>query len=110
MAVKAPIFYRKRRGPETGAGILDGEILSEMASAIGRAGRGMEKALADLKEHDAQQSDADTDQRRLELVQKAADRAWALFVQYDMAGLSSQAQLVKRYAIPAEVLVRVGIR
>lgn len=110
MAVKAPIFYRRRRGPETGAGILDGEILAEMASAIGRAGRGMERALAELKEHDMQPPEAGSERRRQALVQAAADRAWALFVQHEMAGLSSQAQLVKRYAIPAEVLARVGIR
>ncbi|WP_136657662.1 DUF6665 family protein [Nitratireductor sp. XY-223] len=110
MAVRAPIFFRRRRGPETGAGILDGELLAEMAASIGRAGRGMEKALAELRDFDAQAPGTGTDERRQELVQNAANRAWVLFVQYEMAGLSSQSQLVKRYAIPAEVLVRVGIR
>ncbi|WP_419907598.1 DUF6665 family protein [Hoeflea sp.] len=110
MAVKAPIFYRRRRGPETGAGILDGEIMAEMAASIGRAGRAMERALDELKDHDAQPPGAGSDARRKELVQTAAHRAWMLFVQYEMAGLSSQSQLVRRYGIPPEVLVRVGIR
>ena len=108
MSLKVPVFYGRRRGPQTGAGILDAEILAEMASSIGRTGRALEKALGDLRAHD---EDSGTDrQKRGALLQAAADRAWALFVQYDMAGLSSQSQLVKRYGIPGEVLVRVGIR
>ncbi|MCY6382877.1 DUF6665 family protein [Hoeflea prorocentri] len=112
MSLKVPVFYGRRRGPQTGAGILDYEIMAEMASSIGRAGKALEKALDALRAHDEVHDDVDSDNpdKRRALVQTAADRAWALFIQYDMAGLSSQSQLIKRYAIPGEVLVRVGIR
>ena len=110
MTVKIPTFYRRRGRPDTGAGILDGEILAEMAASLGRAGRDLERALAELKAHDESAPDSSHNTERRALVQRAANRAWVLFVQYELAGLSSQSQLVKLYAIPREVLIRVGIR
>ena len=113
MAVRAPTFSGLR-GAKTGDGILDGEIIAEIAASIGRSGRALERALAELKAHDEAQGEVhdrapDDDARRV-LVQQAADRAWALFIQYELAGISTQKQLVKRYGIPGDVLVRVGIR
>ena len=110
MAVKPPTFDGLRNRNQTGVNILDGEIMAEIASSIGRCGRAFEKALANLKDHDRNHAEAQDAQARLALVQEAADRAWALFIQYELAGLSTQQQLVKRYNIPGEVLVRVGIR
>lgn len=110
MAVKAPTFSGLRSGLQTGAGILDGEILAEMAASIGRCGRALETALDALKTHDEAHRNEPDDAARAVLVQQAADRAWALFVQYELAGLSTQKNLVKRYGIPGDVLVRIGIR
>ncbi|MEX3011156.1 DUF6665 family protein [Hoeflea sp. TYP-13] len=110
MGVKAPTFSSGRGGLQTGAGILDGEIIAEMAASIGRCGRALEKALADLDAHDAAAADTSDEASRQALVQEAADCAWALFIQYELAGLSTQQQLVKRYGIPGNVLVRIGIR
>ena len=110
MAVKPPTFDGLRKKPQTGINILDGEIMAEIAASIGRCGRALEKALAALNAHDETHGQAPDEPARAALVQKAADRAWALFIQYELAGLSSQGQLVKRYQIPGEVLVRVGIR
>ncbi|MEM9106498.1 MAG: DUF6665 family protein [Pseudomonadota bacterium] len=110
MAVKPPTFDGLRNRNQTALNILDGEIMAEVASAIGRCGRAFEKALANLKDHDRNHPNAKDGPKRLALVQEAADRAWALFIQYELAGLSTQHQLVKRYNIPGEVLVRVGIR
>lgn len=110
MAVKPPTFDGLRSKPQTGFNILDGEIMAEIAASIGRCGRAFEKALAALNAYDETRDPAPDEQSRAALVQEAADRAWALFIQYELAGLSSQKQLVKRYKIPGEVLVRVGIR
>lgn len=110
MAVRPPTFSGLHGRHQTGTGILDGEIIAEIAASIGRCGRALEKALADLKAHDEAHESTSDDEARMVLVQQAADRAWALFVQYELAGLSTQKQLAKRYGIPAEVLVRVGIR
>ncbi|MCP4316196.1 MAG: hypothetical protein GY789_09300 [Hyphomicrobiales bacterium] len=110
MAVKAPTFSGLRGGLQTGAGILDAEILAEMAASIGRCGRALEAALDTLKAHDEAHHAVPNDAARAVLVQAAAGRAWALFVQYELAGLSTQKHLVKRYGIPGEVLVRIGIR
>lgn len=110
MAVKPPTFDGLRNKNQTGLNILDGEIMAEIASSIGRCGRAFEKALSELRDHDENRPEGDDETVRQMLVQKAADRAWALFIQYELAGLSTQQQLVKRYNIPGEVLVRVGIR
>ncbi len=110
MAVKPPTFDGLRNRNQTGLNILDGEIMAEIASSIGRCGRAFEKALADLRDYDENHPDTPEETARQALVQEAADRAWALFIQYELAGLSTQKQLVKRYRIPGEVLVRVGIR
>ena len=108
MAVKPPTFDGLRKRPQTGINILDGEIMAEIAASIGRCGRAFEKALAALHAHDEAHGQAPDEGARAALVQAAADRAWALFIQYELAGLSSQKQLVERYGIPGEVLVRVG--
>ncbi|MBW8638003.1 hypothetical protein K1W69_12465 [Hoeflea sp. WL0058] len=111
MSVRPPNLSSLSRG-KTGLAVLDYEVMQERASALGEAGRMLEKALLDLKTHDAESvAEDDPDQRkRAGLVQKAADAAWALFIQHELSGLSSQRILVKRYRIPGEVLARVGIR
>ncbi len=107
MSVRAPTFSGRQSGLETGASVLDGEILAEMAASLGRVGLALEKALQDLEDH--QPCCADNDLKRAGLVRAAADCAWALFIQYELAGLSSQQQLIRRYRIPAEVVFRIGV-
>jgi hypothetical protein len=107
MSVRPPIL--RKQPLESGAGILDGEIMAEMAASIGRAGRALEKALLELDEfNSAATGSADADIRET-LLQDTAEKAWALIIQYELSGLSTQKNLVKRYRIPAEVMVRVGV-
>jgi len=110
MAVKPPTIDGLRNRNQTGVNVLDGEIMAEIATSIGHCGRAFETALAGLRAYDETHGLAADETVRTALVQEAADRAWALFIQYELAGLSTQKQLVKRYGIPGEVLVRVGIR
>lgn len=112
MSVRPPTFSDRKAGLQSGAGILEAEILAEMAASLGRAGRTLEKALAQLSFHEAacKAGEDEDEERRQVLLQIAADAAWALLIQYELSGLSSQTQLVKRYGIPPDVLARVGVR
>ena len=42
------------------------------------------------------------------LVKAAARQVWAFFVQRELCGLRDQKQIIKDYAMPGEVLVRLG--
>ncbi len=108
MSVRPPNLAKLQAGRRTGLNILDYEMMEERAAALGRTGRALEKALRDLKEPEAETGLSASE--RETLLQNAADRAWALFIQYELCGLSSQHDLVRRYRIPGEVLARVGIR
>lgn len=110
MSVRPPTFSDRKAGLQSGAGILEAEILAEMAASLGRAGRALEKALVQLSLHEAACRGDEAEEQRQLLLQIAADAAWALLIQYELSGLSSQTQLVKRYGIPPDVLVRVGVR
>ena len=110
MSVRPPNLAKLQAGRQTGLNVLDYEMMEERAAALGEAGRALERALRDLQAHDTSNSKDDSAVAREPLLQNAADRAWALFIQFELCGLSSQRNLVKRYRIPGEVLARVGIR
>ena len=87
---------------ETGLSVLEAELRAEQALALGRLGRDLENALSAL-------SAADTnDPIRLDLVKAAAGAAWRYFVQREACGMISHDQPIAHYAIPPEVLARVG--
>lgn len=81
---------------------LDHEIAAEKASSLGRAGAGVEKALARLRA-----AEADSRERPL-LLKAAADAVYAYFIQRELCGLRRHHDAIRDYAIPAEVLVRLG--
>lgn len=108
MSVRPPNLLKTRAPVESGASVLDGEIMAEMASSLGRAGRALEAALSELDTLPQNSDPADEDHRET-LLQDAATKAWALIIQYELCGLSSQKNLVRRYRIPAEVMARIGI-
>lgn len=83
------------------------EAMGETAAALGRAGKRLEDALAALERHDATPG---ANRDRDDLVQDAADCAWALFIQRDFLGLKSDHHLAATYRIPREVMVRVGVQ
>lgn len=93
----------------TGQATLDAfsyEAAAETAAALGRAGRKLETALAALERHDATPG---ANRDRDDLVQEAADCAFALFIQRDFLGLKSDHHLAATYRIPREVMVRIGV-
>ncbi len=102
MSVKPPNLQKTTSLLDSGASVLDGEIMAEMAASLGRAGRALEAVLSEL-------DSADPKRDREALLNDAAQKAWALIVQYELCGLSNQTNLVQRYRIPAEVMARIGI-
>jgi hypothetical protein len=97
----------------TPADLLDYEIVQEQASALGRLGRGLEAALADLREFDAAhpQSDVTSEERqaRRTLVAAAGHALWMFVVQREACGLRESRSLMRDYKVPAEVQERMGV-
>jgi hypothetical protein len=81
---------------------LEYDIFAEKASALGRAGERAEQILARLKAHDG---DHET---RLKLVREAARAVYAYFIQRELCGFRRHDDIIREYAIPREVLVRLG--
>jgi hypothetical protein len=94
----------RRLGVDAGEAAFRQEILEEQALSLGRAGRRVEAALGALREH---QGDAEA---RLGLVRDAADAVWCFLVQREVIGLRDRDQVIALYAIPREVLARLGAR
>ncbi len=65
----------------------------------------VEEALTALN---AWSPDRHTEAHRESLRNDAADAVWGLFIQREICGLRNNRDIIKRYAIPGEVLSRVG--
>jgi hypothetical protein len=99
--------------------VLGYEILQEQASALGRMGRGLEAALAELRAFDdahprgnaAAGSEAAAAQRqaRRALVDAAGQALWMFVVQREACGLRDSRNVMRDYKVPAEVQERMGI-
>jgi hypothetical protein len=81
--------------------VLDREIAEEKASALGRAGRRLEAALAGLKDA--------AGEGRPPLVEEAADALFAYLVQREAMGLRDQRTVLREFGVPAEVVARMGV-
>ena len=102
-SLRMPQSLVKRLGVETGEAVLRYELLQEQAASLGRQGERLEKALAALKAHAGGEG-------RAALVRDAADAAWCFFVQREVIGLRDRPSIIAQYAIPREVLNRIGAR
>ena len=74
------------------------------ASALGRAGDKVEQTLAALKAHAGGQPE------RPVLVKEAAEAVYAYFIQREICGMRRHQDVIREYAIPNEVLVRLGAK
>ena len=86
---------------------LDYEIAQERASALGRAGRALETALAALGEYDRNGQDSAEMQRTL--VADAGDALWRLVIQRECCGLRDPRAVMRDYRVPQEVQNRMGV-
>lgn len=97
-----PQSLSRRLGLDTGEAVLRYELLEEQAHSLGRMGRKMEAALAALRDHQGE--------GRPEVLKAAADAVWGFLVQREVLGLRDRQAIVAQYAIPREVLNRLGVR
>jgi len=90
----------------SGYATLEIEITQEKASALGRLGRRLEGALAALA---ACPRTANADAKiRDSLVDQAGYALWLFVVQREACGLNDSTQVMRNYAVPREVYVRMG--
>ena len=97
---RVPVTQSAREASLSG---VERELKGEQAASLGRYGREVERTLAALRGADA----PDPDTRR-QLVQDCAEAVWRYFIQREALGLSNHDLVIKHYAIPGEVLARVG--
>ena len=102
MSLRPPQNLSTEPNAESGASVLDAEILAEKAAALGRAGRLVERRLRELTAF------AGAGQERARLVQSAADAVHGYLVQRELCGLFRHDDVIDHYTIPREVLARVG--
>lgn len=102
-SLRMPQSLSRRLGVETGEAVLRYELLEEQAHALGRAGGKVEAALAALRDHPGGEG-------RAEVLKTAADAVWGFLVQREVMGLRDRQAIVEQYAIPREVLNRIGAR
>ena len=81
---------------------LDYEIAAEKAASLGRAGERVERSLHLLRE-----KGADAAERPL-LLRDAAEAVYAYVIQRELCGLRRHQDVIREYAIPNEVLARLG--
>ncbi|CAN7696565.1 DUF6665 family protein [Neorhizobium sp. LjRoot104] len=105
MSVRPPQSFYQPAFTNTGFNVLEYELMSERAAALGRQGLKVEKALAALNAWDPER---DSEVLRESLRDDAADAVWGFFIQRETCGLRNNREIIKRYAIPNEVLARIG--
>lgn len=120
MSFRLPQSLSGGHQPQAGSNVLETEILQQKAESLGHMGHQVEKALARLRDFEARnpakERDAtearkpsqDSAARRAALLDEAADRVWAFMIQRELCGLRHWEAVVKAYAIPREVLNRMG--
>ncbi|OBZ96999.1 hypothetical protein ADU59_04705 [Pararhizobium polonicum] len=106
MTVRPPQSLSPSFSRDIGFNLLEYELMSERADALGRHGLKVEKAIAALG---ALKDVEMTPARREQLLDDAADVVWAFFIQREICGLRSNRDAVQRYGIPKEVMARLGI-
>lgn len=93
--------------------ILYYEIVQEQASALGRMGRMLEQALAELRAFDAAHATPETPAAMLparrKLVMAAGQALWMFVVQREATGLRDSRHIMRTYNVPGEVQRCMGL-
>ena len=104
MTLRPPAQYATSGKAEALSNLLDYEIAAEKAAALGRAGDRVEKTLARLRLYERGAPE------RVALLKEAADAVYAYFIQRELCGMRRHHDVIREYAIPNEVLVRLGAK
>jgi uncharacterized protein DUF6665 len=105
-------MYTKPTRAASPLDLIDTEIIQEQAFALGRLGRGLEAALAALREFDAALASPPSDAARAQrttLVAQAGHALWMFVVQRESCGLRDSRAVMRDYQVPPEVQVRMGL-
>lgn len=113
MSMTLPVF---RRLDPSATAPLDYEIAQEKAAALGRLGRGLERALAALATFDAARRNGENagdvpespGGARASLVEAAGHALWLFLVQREACGLRDARTVMRDYGVPAEVQNSAG--
>ncbi|UFX45400.1 hypothetical protein HAP47_0001305 [Bradyrhizobium sp. 41S5] len=96
--------FRFHRNP---IDVLAYELAEEKASALGRMGRALERALAKLREFDVAhprgEAPASAQQARRILVREAGHALWMFVVQREACGMRDSRAIMRTYNVPSEV-------
>ena len=98
----------------TGLDVLEYEIRQEQAATIGRLARELRDAIDALDTFDRRASSGKTaaadsrDPQRARLVDAAAYALWNFVVQRECSGFGWTEQVLKDYAVSAEVHAKMG--
>src|SRR5688572_6884115 len=92
---------------EANEAVLQYEILEEKAHALGRTARQIVQALDALRFHDTDPNAAAGPSRE-DLIADAAERAHYFLIQRELCGFRDWPDVAEFYAIPTEVLERMG--
>jgi hypothetical protein len=102
MSLKLPGTTDLANRSRTGLDVLDYEVLGEMATSLGNAGRRVETCMRALHAFDGEA------EARRALVKAAADAVYWYFVQRELCGLRRHDDVIREYGIPREVRARLG--
>jgi hypothetical protein len=99
--------------PRTGQEVLEYEIFQEQAATIGRLARDLQDALDALDRFKRRASSCTMaadgrDVQRERLVDAAAYALWNFVVQRECSGFRDTEHVLKDYAVPAEVRLKMG--
>nr|WP_246206431.1 DUF6665 family protein [Propylenella binzhouense] len=98
------------RAAKAPADVLEYEVAAEKASALGRAGRRLEDALAALAAHGAGSGAEEPPAARAALLDAAGEALWHLVIQRELCGLRNTEAMMRDYKVPAAVRARMGVR
>ena len=104
MSLRMPSSLTGRSPLQSGIEMLETELMVEKGSALGRAGRAVEEALATLVAIDAGETEGD----RAAQVDFAAGLVWELLVMQEACGVRNAGMTYREYKVPREVVRRVG--
>ena len=90
---------------ESGASVLDYELLSEKAATLGRVGERAVAAVARLRAFD---EGGERDGDRAPLLHQASDAVWCYFIQRELCGFRDHRGVIAELRIPPDVLRRLG--
>lgn len=107
MSFRPPQSLTHPASVESGFNVLEYELRAERANSLGRSGLKAEAALAELKAWDANRHSAE---QREQLLDKSIDAVWEFFVQREICGFRNGRDVIQRYGVPDEVMVRLGSR